>query len=93
MAYRILYTPENNRRYPPCRSKQNIRYSSILGFIFFLLSILWIRVYGIPDFLIPGDTEVTKSAAREMISLLKTGTPVKDAVTVFCKQIIDAAVV
>ena len=91
MAYRILYTPENNRRYPPCRSKQNIRYSSILGFIFFLLSILWIRVYGIPDFLIPGDATVTKYAATQMIENFRSGESVKEAVTVFCKEILHGA--
>lgn len=93
MAYKIQYTPQEVHRYPPLPQQKGSTAGTIWVLVLIAVTALCFSYYGIPDFLIPGDTEVTKSAAREMISLLKTGTPVKDAVTVFCKQIIDAAVV
>lgn len=93
MAYKIQYTPQDAHRYPPISQKRK-RTSRTIWLLVLIAGIaLCFSYYGIPDILVPGDAEVTKSAAREMISLLKAGTPVKDAVTAFCKQIIDAATV
>lgn len=93
MAYKIQYTPQEEHRYPPHSQQKKSTACAIWVLLLIAVIGLCFSYYGVPDILIPGDAEVTKSAAQEMISLLKTGTPVKDAVTVFCKQIIDAAAV
>lgn len=93
MAYKIQYTPQEECRYPSVSKQKKSSARTLWVLILIAVMALCFSYYGIPDILIPGDAEVTKSAAQEMISLLKTGTPVKDAVTVFCKQIIDAAAV
>lgn len=43
------------------------------------------------DLLIPGNTEVTKTAISEMIQSLEDGVEIKDAVTAFCAEIIEHA--
>lgn len=44
---------------------------------------LWIR-----DLLLPGDEEVTAVALENMVSDLRSGEPVGEAVEAFCKEII-----
>lgn len=91
MAYKIQYTPQEEYRYPLV--KRPTKWSRKITLLRLLAAavILWIAVCGVPDFLIPGDPQVTKSAAAEMISLMKAGTPAYDAITVFCKQVIHGA--
>ena len=93
MAYQIEYSPQEQCRYPLKSYRKKRSRSIIWMLILMAIASFLLSHYGIPDLLIPGDAEVTKSAAQEMIWLLKTGTPVKDAFEVFCKQIIDAAVI
>ena len=54
-------------------------------------AVLWMRLYGVPDFLIPGDPEVTKTAASVMVDEIKNGATVGNAITAFCKTILDGA--
>ena len=42
-------------------------------------------------FLIPGDPEITKSAAVVLMDDLSDGVNVNDAVTAFCRSILDGA--
>ena len=88
MAYKIQYTPESNRRYPLQRQRKPWQWSKILVIILLLGAVVWIRHVGLPDFLIPGETELTKAAVQSMMGNLQAGIPVGDAVTAFCKQII-----
>ena len=55
------------------------------------LLVLLIAYNGLPDYLIPGDPYITRTAAVEMVSNMKNGASVKDAVFVFCKQILEGA--
>ena len=91
MAYKVQYSPQEQYRYPSARQKTRPGGWGIWVLIVGLAIAVCVTYRGIPDFLIPGDPEVTKSAAREMISLMKTGTGAYDAIAVFCKQIINGA--
>ena len=91
MVYRVQYTPQEAYRYPPIKSKRKKGRGKGWTLLLAVGIALWLLLSGVPDFLIPGDPQVTRSAATEMISQMKTGTPVHDAVTVFCKQILDGA--
>ena len=93
MAYKIQYSPQEQPRYPMLHQQRKYALRVIWALVLIGAISLCFSYYGIPDMLIPGDAEVTKSAMLEMISLLRAGTSVKDAVTAFCKQIIDAAVI
>lgn len=45
----------------------------------------------IADQLLPGDAEVTRSAFSGMVEQLRAGQTFADAVTVFCREVIDGA--
>lgn len=91
MAYKIQYSPENARRYPQVRKQRKFPGESFVVILIVLAAAVWIRLNGIPDFLIPGDPEVTRAAAAVMITDLRQGIKVDDAVTTFCKEILHGA--
>ena len=91
MAYKIQYTPQDAKRYPPVKQRNRGNYWRIWPAVLLLIAVLWLACSGVPDFLIPGDAAVTRRAASEMVSLLKDGAKVQDAVTAFCRQVFDGA--
>ena len=91
VGYKIEYSPETAYCYPQrnvCK-KQNI--GRWICLLILVGAILWMRVYGIPDFLIPGDPVVTRSATAAFMDDLSEGVSVNDAVTAFCRIILDGA--
>ena len=93
MAYRIEYTPELARRYPQTKERKRWKPGKMLLLVLVIIGALWIRFHGVPDFLIPGDAEITRAAASEFVDHVQIGMPVGEAVTVFCRQIIDGAAI
>lgn len=91
MAYKIQYTPQNNRRYPLTIKNIQIEWGRWLTVLLIITAALWLRLKGVPDFLIPGDPVVTKSAAEMLFEEIRAGESVNDAVAVFCKEILDGA--
>ena len=91
MAYKIQYSPENQRRYPGVKGKINLRIGQWLFALCILAAVLLVRRYGVPDFLIPGDPVVTREAASLMMDSLHSGTSLNEAVTVFCKEVLHGA--
>ena len=91
MAYKIQYTPEEAYRYAQVKDRKPIRLKRWLLVAAILLGIAWVRYNGIPDFLIPGDKEVTVSATKNMVDNLQNGISFNDAVTAFCREILHGA--
>lgn len=91
MSYKIQYSPETSSHYPQCGSKKSINLKRWLTVVMVVAAVLWMRLYGVPDFLIPGDPEVTKTAASVMVDEIKNGATVGNAITAFCKTILDGA--
>ena len=91
MAYRINYSPETSKRYPQIQKKLHVNWIKCSILLVLLLTVLWIKANGIPDFLIPGDPRVTRNAAETMLDDIRAGETLEKAVAVFCKEIIDAA--
>lgn len=91
MAYKIQYSPEVAHRYPSKGSCTQIKPGRWVIIVLALAALLWVRAKGIPDFLIPGDPDVTRSAAATMMDEIRAGVPVDDAITVFCKEILHGA--
>lgn len=91
MAYQVQYTPQDEYRYPPIKVKKQKGSFKGWRFLLTVVILLWLLLSGVPDFLIPGNPQVTRTAASEMLSLMKAGIPAHDAITAFCKQIIDGA--
>lgn len=88
MSYKIQYSPQDGKRYPGVDMKQKRKGRNLLFPIALLTLLVWFWLYGIPDFLIPGEPEITKAAAEEMVDRLHSGMKLEDALTAFCQDII-----
>jgi len=91
MAYKIQYSPETGKRYPQTRKRQPVDIGRWIGLLLVVAAALWLRINGMPEFLIPGDPDVTKAAAVLFVDQVQSGSSVNDAVTVFCKEILHGA--
>lgn len=90
MGYQINYQESGNRIFLPDKIRRKpMKYIGItlaLGFVIaFLLS------PAIKSVLIPGDKAVTTAAFDSFTESIRDGGSIKDAFTVFCKEIIAGA--
>ena len=91
MSYEIQYTPEDNKRYPLAKCRQRGSVGKMVVILGVVLSGIALRIYGIPDFLIPGDPQVTKAAAANFMDNMRRGEGIESSITVFCKEVLDGA--
>ena len=91
MSYEIQYTPEDNKRYPLGKRRQRVSVGKMVVILGVVLSGIALRLYGIPDFLIPGDPQVTKAAAANFMESMRRGEGIESSITVFCKEVLDGA--
>ena len=91
MPYTIQYSPEMTQKYPAIKGHKPFKWGRGLCAILVIGGAVWVHLKGLPDFMIPGDPEITKSAAAMMLSNLRNGASIHDAVTVFCKEILNGA--
>ena len=91
MAYKIQYSPETAYRYPQQKEKRNLQTGRWLFLAMILAAAVWLRVKGVPDFLIPGDPEITRNAVQTMVTDNQGGAAINDAVTAFCRTILHGA--
>lgn len=91
MGYKIQYTPCNDRRYPPVARSRRGKGGGLWVLLVLVLAFVCLCYNGVPEFLIPGDPQVTRAAAAEMVALIQEGSAVQDAVVIFCKQVLDGA--
>ena len=91
MAYKIQYSQETDYRYPQVKSTPKLKLGKLVCIVLILAAVLWMRLNGVPDFLIPGDPQVTKAAAITMFGDLQDGVSMNKAVTTFCEAILDGA--
>lgn len=91
MSYKIQYSPETAYLYPKIAQKRRFRAGRWIIAAGVIAAALWLHFQGIPDFIIPGDPAITKAAASALVVDIQNGTDVGDAVTTFCKAILDGA--
>ena len=89
MGYRICYIPEDSGRYPKVKKRRHIRWDKVCIWVLLLVAAFWMKVNGVPDFLIPGDPEITKQAVDIMLTEMKQGESIEDVVLVFCESILN----
>lgn len=92
MSYRISYDGKAEKTFFKEKdSKKYIRYTlmCIAGMIVAIL--LYANKPKIENIIYPGDPQVTKNAVATMISDIRSGEDVKDAVMAFCQEIVDNA--
>ncbi len=90
--YKINYSPETSNRFP-AKKRRNLNFKFVvLGIVFtFLISSVFLFRSEIADFLIPGDSMVTKSAFSEFLKNVHNGESISDAALTFCREIIENA--
>lgn len=91
MCYRITY--ENNLVKKKVVRKNNNTLLKRAIYAIFLCIILFCVLSGskVRSYLLPGDPQVTEKALKDLVVDLKEGDTVSDAVTAFCKEIIENA--
>ena len=90
--YKINYSPETSKRFP-AKKRRNLNFKFVvLGIVFtFLISSVFLFRTEIADFLIPGNSNVTKSAFSEFLNHVKDGESISDAALTFCREIVENA--
>ncbi len=88
MSYRVTY-PSSNRKTVTCR---RIRFSkkkwgTVIGIL--LTAVLIFGVFS--DRFLPGDRAVTSQALSNLVSSLREGDGIGEAMTVFCREIFRGA--
>lgn len=94
MAYQIAYNPEDKKKYPIAdHRKQNKKWMVWSCCTLLLIGMLAIpEIWGrVKHILLPGDAEQTAAAITSLVENVREGTPVGDAVTVFCREILKNA--
>lgn len=91
MGYRISYNPELKEKYPPVQKRGRKGWT-----VFFLAIMLVLLLFQdvrlkVKEWLLPGDAAVTEAALTDMIQDVRSDTPLKEAFTVFCLEILEGA--
>lgn len=87
MAYQVIYGASYRVNYKSSNKKTKI--IKIAGACIIITGLLLIPA--VRNFLVPGDTDVTKSAISNFSSNIKEGESVKEAFSSFCQEIVNGA--
>ena len=95
MGYQIHYGRNRvvktiSEKKPEHITKSRICTLVLLAVIIMCL-VIW-KVEPLKKVFIPGDTQITSTAVAHLTKALKEGEPVGDAVSAFCREIIDNAI-
>lgn len=94
MGYRIVYGTEYSKKSKKSGGSVRLRTMIAAAFLFFALTVRLTWQEGseiMRRFLLPGDLTVTELAFAEMVSDLREGEKLADALTVFCAEILHEA--
>jgi len=94
MGYKIQYDPQSNYKFPANMTRPLLK-KWCVGAILLTFLVVGTVIAGnngmLKNILYPGDPDVTSAALREMLSDIRAGESVKEAVTEFCIEIIENA--
>lgn len=94
MGYRIVYGEDPGKKFGTGSRCSRFGILTVCCFLLFLLltnlfwpagkQMLW-------ELCIPGDAELTAAAFETMVEDIRVGEPISDALTAFCREVIDGA--
>ncbi len=94
MGYRIMYSPEDNAKYPIPIKEAGVR-KWLLGGITALVLLIALSFSEVRrtalQWLLPGDPETTSAAFGSMVEDFRAGNTFTEAVTTFCREILENA--
>ena len=88
MSYQIRYTDASVVKQVKTHHKRRTKLTIALCVILLLVSML--RFDSVQNFLIPGETNVTKAAFSLFTQELRDGKKLSEAIEVFCRQVIES---
>lgn len=94
MSYTIQYSPESNERYPIPQHRKKNNWLLFACMLLFAFAIGWFGMQNretVKEFLIPGDSAHTEAAFNMMVSDIRDGSGIGDAITTFCLEIMEYA--
>ena len=93
MAYRIRYISFGEEKKAEGRRNWKTLLAGLLVAML-LIGAMFVKIGELPfvmEYLLPGDPSVTAAALDGMVEDLKEGESIKNAVTAFCREIIEHA--
>ncbi len=91
MAYVIRYKRQGKKKYP----RRNLNIKNRMPILFcmgvLIVCIVISAYHGGLSWMVPGDPDVTAPAFTEFMNALSNGDSFGDAVTVFCREVIQGA--
>ena len=94
MGYQIAYGAALVKTHIPERRKIRISIKSA-GIFFAVFLILIVFFLGsreaVQDFLLPGNSQITKAALSKLVTELQEGEPLSASFDAFCREIVDGA--
>ena len=94
MGYQIQYGTAMVKTHVPERKGNKFlrKYAKIVvAGVVVLLAIFFCSREAVQDFLIPGNSQVTREAISKLLSDLKDGEPLSNSIEVFCREIVNGA--
>ena len=90
MSYRITYGKRIIKDHILINERKHRKSAYVIILTLLLLSAVYFKdkIY---KFILPGNPQVTEKALHELVTDIQEGEPVGDAVTAFCRLIIDNA--
>ena len=95
MGYKIQYGKERTYKNVKDRSgkaNKKLLYALCVIFGVLIMSFAIWKHESTSNFFIPGDAQITSTAVKHLTDALEDGAPIGDAVTAFCREIIDNAI-
>lgn len=92
MAYNIRYVSFGEEKKQPKEAQWRKRIGAGLLIVVLLIGAMTVKHRGLPwvtEYLLPGDPAVTAAALEEMVMDLRDGESLHDAVTAFCREIME----
>lgn len=91
MGYRITYGQEAIKTDLPDNRNRVVSKRWVVSVLVCIALVLALSSGTVRSFLLPGDPVVTERALQELLSDLRAGEKVSDAVTAFCEEILENA--
>ena len=89
MSYCIAYNPEMKDKYPEAKTRKVLPAKKLFVLFAVVIVTYVFMQYRLYRFLIPGNPDITVSAFSSMVESVGDGEPVREALVVFCKEIIE----
>ena len=91
MGYRVRYDGKGNARKVQTYEKWKPLYTCVLVIVFVTVCLLTDAGEWLGSILFPGDPAATEMALNTMLTSLREGESLSEAVTTFCRDILDNA--